>query len=180
MLEDNVASLVLQRESLDEEVSDANNLLERLNVDIEDAKRCLVAAENLVKKARDEITPLGTEKRSLELTISEMTEQQQVLRLSIASLQDIFKDWQKRADGAEAEYADKTASKEKIIQTLDTKILAVTQALEERQLAETSTRDELAKMQRTLDERDRNLRIRETKVEQGESKLIQNANLMNL
>lgn len=70
--------------------------------------------------------------------------------------------------------------KETAIRDLEATLVRLSLEIEERELRESLTRNDLAKWERTLQERDQNLRIRETKVGQSEDKLVRNSKLLNL
>jgi chromosome segregation ATPase len=180
VLRQDIALLVQERDLLDKYIN-VNQ------VDLHKSRETVTALNNTAQEVKSEvdrtnqiIVNLNADKTATELRISELSSEENRLKTSIATCQDTFVEWQQRIDNAEADYTARTADKEATVKLLDAKILKVTQELEERQRIEASTRDELAKMQRTLSERDQNLRIREAKVEQGETKLVQNANLMSL
>lgn len=80
----------------------------------------------------------------------------------------------------ESDYEVKKTEKELKITQLDSRIVELATTLDERRKEELITRSDLAIMSKALEERDRNLRIREEKVNQGENKLVQNSSLLNL
>lgn len=80
----------------------------------------------------------------------------------------------------EVEHDEKVQDKEKSIALIDAKILESSQQLDLVQDKERLIRGDLATWQRTLEEKDKNLRIRERKVDEGENKIVNNASLMNL
>lgn len=179
-LKNKVTALNKDKKTLAITIAEGERLLKVNNKAIEDGRRTVDDLTTDARKLRDGIMPLVDQKAALEVSISGLAGQESELKKSIGTLKIAHKDWQRRTANIESNYIAKVADKEAALKILDTKLLTVTQTLEERQHAEESTRDDLAKRQRILDERDRNLRIREAKVEQGENKLIQNSNLLNL
>lgn len=98
----------------------------------------------------------------------------------LAPLLDEEKAIHQRIVRLEEEYATKSADKEAAQAIIDGKLLTSQQEWEQHQQEDTVVRNSLAEWQKRLEERDKNLRIRERKVEQGEGKLIQNSGLLNL
>lgn len=80
----------------------------------------------------------------------------------------------------DADYEDKRAEKEKKLQILDAKILERSVQIDQDKKSEDTIRSQFARERKALDDRDKNLRLREMKVEMGENKLIQNSDLLNL
>lgn len=79
-----------------------------------------------------------------------------------------------------AKYDAEKAKKDKGLALLGVKLFEITQQIENRQTEEELVRKDLANWQSRLEERDKNLRIRESKVEQGENKMLRNSDLLNL
>lgn len=70
--------------------------------------------------------------------------------------------------------------KEATVKLLDAKLVDLKSTVEQSAKEEMIVRADLAEQRRLLDIRDKNLRIREAKVEIGEQKLIQNSDLLNM
>lgn len=179
-LQDDVAELTVKREDVKTELATILESLEVSRTEVATTQKISRELETECEKLRKILFSLNTDKIAIEKVVCELDAEEGALKISIAGLQGVFKDWQQRAHEAETAYASKINGKEAKIKLLDAKTLKITQDLEERQRVELSTRDDIAKMRREINERDKNLRIREAKVEQGEDKIINNANLMNL
>lgn len=180
LLQDEIASLVLLREDLENKIKELHISLENIENSIQILTDRIPDLNREADEIGKTIISLNTDKLAAEQRVNILSDEEIRLETSILVLQDAFKDWQQKLDGAQIEYATKIANKEEILKNLNANLLKITQELDEKQRIESSIRDELAVTHRLQDERDKNLRVREAKIEQGESKLIQNANLMNL
>lgn len=117
---------------------------------------------------------------AIEVAISKKTADLDKLNADIQSREAMVDELQHKLDGVEVDYAKKIADKEAIVAELDAKVIENTQAMKKFEQEEAFTRQEFASWQKRLEQRDQNIRIRELKVEQGEGKLVHNANLLNL
>lgn len=123
---------------------------------------------------------LGEQEKALSSDINTLQGNKSVLLEELAVLQAAKDTLNGKIAAKEAEFDTKIATKERQLAQLEAKLLSVAQEIEKSRQDEEIVRNELATWQRKLEGQDRNLRIREQKVEMGESKLISNANLMNL
>lgn len=149
---------------------------------------------DLIKSAEDKLTTLQSEANYLERNKStleeqetailahisqlessriELTDEIEALKLSESNLVD-------RVSNLETQYEAVLADKKHSVEVLDARALQLSQAMELRVTEDTKTRESLAIWKKTLDKKDENLRIREHKIQMGESKIIQNSNLLNL
>lgn len=147
----------------------------------------LIAADTQLKGIMQRLTHVTEEVKGFETQlqllrqfIGTAEEQKRTIESELETLQATKDSLGHKIAALDADYDQKTAEKGKIVALLDAKILDLSQQSESFTVQEETTRQNLAKWQRILEERDVNLRIREAKVEQGEDKLVTNANLMNL
>lgn len=144
----------------------ANSQLRGLMERSDQASGEVKAAGVQLQSIRQDTAAATEEKQGLEIDIDAFCATKDALSSQIATLY--------------ADYKQQVASKGKTVAILEAKILDLSQKAEAFGSQEETTRQNLADWQRILEERDRNLRVREMKVEEGEGKLIANANLMNL
>lgn len=147
---------------------------------IKDGEQTLAVIQAEIAQQQRENGTLTAQKLQLQTDIAELTRGQSVIEEELPLLIA-------QKAHLEEDIADKQVESEKItidrqlkVQALEAQSLKLAQDMEMRIKEDVQTREDLAKRQKMLDERDRNLRIRESKVEMGEGKIIQNANLMNL
>lgn len=128
----------------------------------------------------EEVKASETQLQLLQQHIGTAEEQKRTLESELEALQGSKDNLGHKIMTLDADYDQKATEKSKIVAILDTKILDLSQRAEEFEGQEEAIRQNLADWQKVLEARDKNLRIREVKVEQGEDKLVANANLMNL
>lgn len=121
-----------------------------------------------------------TQLQGLQRDIGTAEEQKRALESRLETLQATKDSLAHKIATLDADYNQRVAEKGKIVEILDAKILDLSQQAENFAIQENAVRRDLATTQKMLEERDKNLRVRELKVEQGEGKLVANANLMNL
>lgn len=121
-----------------------------------------------------------TENETLRTSIPLLIIEKEALETEILGLRAYKAELVKKNTKVLEDYKAETTQKERLLDNIDIKIHEKTQLLE-RQIDELQiVRNAMAKRQLELDEREKNLRLRETKVEQSEDKLLINANLLNL
>lgn len=119
-------------------------------------------------------------KQALELSISALLNEEVEFKRRIGEFEERVSDWTERLKNVEAEYGSKSKDKQQTVRLLDAKILDMRQELEQSNLNDKLMQGNLAARVHALDEREKNLRIREAKVEMAEDKIVNNANLLNL
>lgn len=155
------------------ELGQANASIKNVHNSISDAKDTLLTIRSKVRDHTsvnadvvNQITENNTILTTTRLAIDDLNSQKQQILTDISNL--------------ETKYSDIATEKELYISQLDAKISDLVVNLDNRQREEMITRNDIAIMQKSLDEQDKNLRIREEKVSQGEDRLVNNANLLNL
>lgn len=113
-----------------------------------------------------EYNRMNDDKYSLKSSVLELTGQESLLRSKIERLS--------------GEYESRTAQLEKELAELDNKVKNSQQKLIDINRQEEIIRGDLATRQMRLDEQDKNLRIREMKVQSAENQIRANANLLDL
>lgn len=126
------------------------------------------------------INGLKIDKNQLEMSLKESEESEIDIKSSILGAQNDLKIYEERLNTVKLEYSSKLSEKEEKLSLLDTKILMRANEIEQQHKNEEQTRNDLAIRQKSLDEWDKNLRIREEKVAMGEDKLIRHSNLLKL
>lgn len=175
-----IVDLTSQRDALKADITEVERSVKSTNKAIIDNHSILNTLKADISDGTAVLKVQNDEKATLEQYISMLMDEKAGLEQSLTGLKAAIGEHQAKLDSIDAEYAQKTANKEASLKVLDAKLLSVSQRLERIAADEAVTRNEFATRQRTLDERDANLRIREAKVELGEAKLVNNANLMNL
>lgn len=181
-------------DALQRDMAEQNSTYSRLLNDIEGLEFTKLRLKEINHALTDEITEKQaqvdamealqttamTQRHELELAIGDLEIKKVEVEESIPGLKATFSTWKGKIDAYEVEFANLVAEKEKRLKLLDAKALALKQKLDLQDKVEADTRLEFANRQRRLDEWEKNLRVRESKVELGENKLINNANLLNL
>lgn len=162
------------------ELSSAEEQLSHVKGEIVAQTRQLGTVKDDVTVMERKLEHLDRDRQTLDTAIDALTTEKSRLNEELPPLREQAALLVGRIDDAEKALAQLTDKRERQIETLDTLILQKTQQLEAMKLEETATRDYLASWERTLGERDTNLRLREAKVQDGESKLVRNADLLNL
>ncbi len=179
-LEEQTISLKKQIEQLKK---DSHNLIDTQNVlemDVQEQKTILDTTLNERKEVEQFNKELISHKQQLIKDIGVMDDKKTVLKQEIEALNIQKSDISSKILGIDNEYRDKIAEKEQLLKQLDAKLLDVTTSIRQFKEEEATARTQLATWRKTLEEKDQNLRLREQKVEQGENKLINNSNLLNL
>lgn len=151
--------LLFDLKTVENKIIDAKKELEAINTDIDVAKSSLQDINDLIEKAK------------VELQTANYQIDEAVKRKSDLSREIVNK---------EVEFETQKQERESTISILDSKIVDLATSLDQRRQEELTTRGDLAIWEKALEERDLNLRIREEKVNQSESKIIRNSNLMNI
>lgn len=148
--------------------------------DLVAANTQLMSAMQQSRRIIEAVKASETQLQGLQRDIGAAEEQKRAFGAELEVLQGTKDSLGHKIATLDADYEQKAAEKAKIVAILDAKILNLSQQAEEFERQEEASRQNLAEWQKVLEVRDKNLRVREIKVEQGESKLVANANLMNL
>lgn len=141
-----------------------------------------ILAHNLseVEQAKQDGVVLEQQKTALQAEYSHLEQQKPALESEITDLEAKKAQLIQVTADLDTLYSQKTVEKEKGLNLLDAKVLEASQKVQTAQAELQLMRDDYATMQKLMDERDRNLRIRESKVELGEGKLVSNSALLEL
>lgn len=170
------------------------NSITQLKNEIDTKKTALAGVETATKEASDKLIEILTKveqtngairtqesrKHSLETENSFLETTKHTLEESITELQDKIVALEVQISFLDTIYDEKVTAKENSIAKLDAKILKSTQDVETVLKEQDLIRNDFALWQKGLDERDRNLRLREMKVQQGEEKIVSNSALLNI
>lgn len=173
---DNTSEIILQEEALEGFLSLAKEANNKLSV----AENRLAEVNERTEHSLTENKHQSDVKELLQADISELEADNNALHSEITENEALRMKLIEDIQVLETEFQIESADKEKKIQLLDAQILDKVSRSDEITRNEYTTRSDIALQLRNIDEKDRNLRIREQKVEMGEAKLIQNSNLLNL
>lgn len=143
---------------------------------------------------RAEVRTLQSEITVLQADIEKYTEQKQALNQEISELQNSRLSLLKEQTALEAQIQGKkadlndlseefTAKKTEFegeISLLEAKKQKISQEIIDNKAKDEAVRENLSNWSKTLDEKDKNLRIREAKVAEKEKAIVRNYNLLNL
>lgn len=138
------------------------------------------ALKKEVANLQQELANFNIEKDSVAINISALREEANDLKDQTTAKADKLEDIAIEISKLEEEFDSKKLQMTKDLELLQAKTNKQAQQLVESQANESKMRESLAYRQRELDERDKNLRIREARAEQSEAKIAQNANLLNI
>lgn len=172
-LTNGIADLEKIKKALEDDVA-------RLLDDKDNSTNDLKQLKKYVTELERHLDQLNASRTALQTVIAELTEQKPVLEAEIADLSNRKAAIIGENVVLEQDFKEKKAQKESDIATLDAKILARAQDIEERKREEMAVRSDLASWQKRLEDRDKILRLREAKVSVGEDKLLHNSTLLNL
>lgn len=123
---------------------------------------------------------LTTQNAALMTANADLIENNRVSQEALIALQEKVSALESKIISYNTEYDDKITDKEYQLHILDAKLLEKANQASEINNNDMKTRQDLAVRAKLLDEKDKNIRVREQKVQQGEEKLIRNSNLMDL
>lgn len=180
LTENNLAITREKVSTLSITITDLETELENIQSEIKTRKETAESLDERIKMLQDKTDALIDGQKRLELANSQLEsrnrqlqEEQQTLVKEIEHTKTIAKTAQLKFDKDKKELDDLLALTEAALKEKQQEILAIRDE-------EALIRSDLAKMQRIQDERDTNLRMREAKVTQEESRIIRNSNLMKL
>ena len=175
-----VADMQREKRSLEDDLQKAHNALTTCQDECATIQKRKTELEDALTADKVTISALMNDKLQLELAISRLEETKSAEEVAVDELKTTKQGLEQRIITLEADYDAKSAEKESQQALLDAKLLTSRQELEQHQQEDAIVRDSLATWKKQLETRDQNLRIREHKVEEGEAKLINNSNLLNL
>lgn len=173
---DNASEIILQEEALEGLLSLAKEANNKLSV----AETSLTEVNERTEHSLSENKRQSDVKELLQADISELETYNNILHSETTEAEALKMKLIEDIQGLETEYTEKKEQNDKNIEFLDAQILEKSQNIETIQEKEYLIRTDLAKWQKRLEDQDKNLRIRELKVQEGETKIVQNANLLNL
>lgn len=133
-----------------------------------------------LKETWDSVNALRDEVLALESTKSELIMQIHASNNKIDENKETILMLEAQLDTLRTKHASKKAKYEHEIAILTTQYVDITEKIEESKANEHIIREQLVARSIALDEREKNLRIREQKVEQNEQRILANSNLLNL
>lgn len=167
-------------ESLQNEINTAKYDLDKIFVDIDESKQSLLEVEKQKTSVLESIQPLKNKldqiNRDIETSSNTLTD----IKVEIEQEESTLSQLKYDIKNLNLQYESDKNEKENIISDLNAKLLNITQSIEEKTQEFDKQRTDLAQWQSMLEQRDKNLRLRELKVEEGENKIVQNHNLLNL
>lgn len=179
-LEEAVQTTTTELGAVDSLIKEAQDVLRRLNDERIELTKQITDCKATCNDFQADIHLRQDELHSVEVRISQKEEELALCTHALGETRALLHAKEAALTTIEEDYAQKTAKREANIALLDKKLLTRAQELESFKGYEEETRQQLTETQKTLDERDKLLRIREAKVAEGEAKLVQHSNLMNL
>lgn len=182
--EENLKNRCIELES---EISDKELIISGLNDHILSKNADITILESTVKDLKDSITVLESKKTALQVDIdpiierlSQLQQQEQPLIDRITTLEEKKSSLINKISEIDNQYTLKISDKESELMTLDVKLLKTKQDMLSIQNILDAEKKSLADRKLELDDRDKNLRIREQKANIQENTIRQNANLLDL
>lgn len=179
-INDDIAIAQKLKLKTDKELGDVTTRLESVYKAVESAQDDLVITRKQQEEADQQLADVQQQRLVVEQSISKLTEEENRLLSSISDKEAVLYALEQQEISDRDAFVAAEALRSQKLKELDAKLLVVVDEINQNADEFNNTRDSLATWQKTLEERDKNLRVRELKVEQGEGKLIQNANLLNL
>lgn len=164
-------------EQVIEDLEHTKKVLSNTNVVLQDDNRML---QSEITIARETLNGLNTDIGTLKEAIATAHEQKQRLEDEVAILQSQSDTLTQRVEQLQNDIRTKTEQYNTNIAILEQKKQDLTTEIVENRAADEKVRENLASWSKTLDERDKNLRIRESKVNEQEKSIARNYNLLNL
>jgi chromosome segregation ATPase len=155
----------------------SKKVLSKTNSSLEDDNRTL---ESEIVVRQENVDTLKTAKESLSVSIAEMRVQQQEVEDQLTEVRIVIKTKSEELLQLEGTIKEKTDQFNSDISILEQKKQMLAQEIVENHSKDTKVRENLASWSKQLDERDKNLRIRETKVNDQEKAIVRNYNLLQL
>lgn len=152
-------------------------VLSHTNATLQDVNRNL---NSEIVVHQDNVNTLKIAEESLSVNIAELHVQQQQIEDQLVSLRIEFEEKNKDFAQLQDTIEQKTKQFNTDISILDQKKQILVQEIIENHAQNNTIRENLASWNKKLDERDKNLRIREAKVNDQEKSIARNYNLLNL
>ncbi len=179
-LEEALNDLIAQNDKLQSVINNSTDELEIIQQEVSDNQNQLERQQEAHTEISNQVYSLNSTKNTIELEISNLEDKRVELQKLVKLIEERIPTIKTKLEALESEFSQKEAEKQTALNNLDSKLLELTQAIEQNQDEVQRTRNELAIWQKKLEEQDENLRIREAKVSLGENKLIRNSQLLNL
>jgi chromosome segregation ATPase len=148
--------------------------------EVEIAQDNLVATRKQQEQADAALERTKSEQTTAELAVAKLSTEETRLLESINSEQEQLTSLEQQLVDATTAFDTAKTDREENLRQLDAKLLAVTTDIEQKTEEEEITRRSLAEWQSRLEARDQNLRLREARVAEGETKIVRNSTLLNL
>ncbi len=187
-------SIAKANEQFEKEGSECLNDLVQLRAEIKalERKKAIelqinadLKAENIdlssaIKVARDEITRLDTTETEATERISALTSKETKLTESTGDLTLEIEAKTEALTNLDAEFVATEEKHNRNIGILTSKLQDLSEQIMQNRADDEQVRDNLAKWERSLGEKDKNLRTREARVSEQEKSIARNYNLLNL
>lgn len=179
LAEDQKGFEVLRKSYLDENVTlERNNkVLQRTHATLEE-QNLVLSSE--IEVRRETVGELKRTEEALTGQIAELQIQDEQACDQLVAVRKEVADLDSRLSALSLQYDQNMAKFVREIDLLELKKDALELDIIENRANDEAVRENLAKWQKTLDEKDDNLRIREAKVNQQEKAIARNYNLLNL
>jgi chromosome segregation ATPase len=151
-------------------------LISRIDVLTVEKETC----DKALELSKDELDKLEAQKSTVTTNISVLNDEKVKLFDKIDELSKELQNKETQFEDAMSSYRDESQKLEDELKVLEQKKIKMVSDMEENARTDEQSRNALALRQRLLDDREENLRIRETKVSQQEESISRNNTLLNL
>lgn len=177
---DDTKSTQLDLSTVQADILLATDDLNRVLKGLEVAQDNLLVTRKQQEIVNDDLQRTKNEQISLEQTVARLnTEENRLLQVISDKEAELYHLEQRTVEATTAFDIAKT-DREESLRQLDAKLLVVTTGIDQKLADEQLTRKSLAEWQTKLESQDQNLRIREMKVSEGETKIVRNSALLDL
>lgn len=139
-----------------------------------------LALESQIAVNKEELVNLDAKEIMTNSAIIELNQQKEELETSSDILSKHITDKSEQLTNLEKDFESLKGQFDKEISMLELKKQDLSQQIMDNRLNDDKIRENLANWQHNLDEKDKNLRIREAKATEQEQSIIRNYNLLNL
>lgn len=177
---DNITSLKLEVQSLEATITKHNTKLALLVQSLKNSQDELVKAQKQLEQVKNSKNTLLQDNEVIQAVMRETKVKTVSLNGEIEKNQHILRETIVKQTTIQEELKSKIQDSEAKLQRLRQEINDIGQKIEQRRNEDLAIRKKLALWEKSLAEKDRNLRIRQTKISNSEDIIIQNSNLLNL
>lgn len=169
--------LVAQRKAQNEELDLLGKVLVRTNAALREENRVLTSE---IEVRKESIADLKHSEEHLTTQLAQLKVQDEQAADHLVELRKQEQNLSNEIDQLRGDFAAKTEDFTHQLTLLEAKQRDMEQQIIDTRTADDKVRENLASWQKTLDEKDKNLRIRQQKIDQQQTAIARNYNLLNL